>query len=462
MSDTGVHIDVFDQKTKEVVSLPIEDIIKSMILKKLNNYYEYEMYKVLAIVYRTIVMRKLEIDKESINLEDCELDEGNIKLRFGNNHSRYIKMADKAIKETKGLIIAINNLPINAFIHDNCGGSTENSENIINNKVTYLRRVLCDHCANSPNRYSESEFTVNDLEKNLNVKFPNKLPVDIDMKDFIENIEKDETGRVIKLTIGGKEFKGTEIVDLLGINSTRFTIYPQKIIIKAVGKGDGLGICMFGANEMARTGCSYKDIINYYYTGVEVKELLRGCIKKPLKGKVIIVDPGHGGCDCEDNIGRYGAREKDLVLNISLILYEKLKELGAEVFLTRDSDEFISLSKRSKLSNKIRPDFFLSIHLNSFGNESVRGCEIYHYRNDKKASLLSGYIMKSIQNELDIPNKGIKTADFYLLREVGNTCIHIELDYISNPDVEIRLCKDEYVKKVAECIKDGILNYYKA
>lgn len=457
--DNNILIELIDIDSK-YIKKSLDDLVKNMILKNIKKYYEYEMYKVLALLYRTKIVRCLE-DNKVLKLEDFIVNEEYIKEKYGNNTNKYLKMIENAINETRDLIIVVNNIPIDIYFHDICGGSTENSENVIKNKVNYLRKVLCNNCRKSKELNSEKEFTIEELEEKLNVTFPKNESIEVNVKDFFEDIKKNETGRVDSLKIGGKEFKGKEIVKLLNINSTRFSIYPKKVIIKTIGKGHGLGVCLYGANEMARNGHSYREIINYYYTGVEIKELLTPCIKKPLMGKSIIVDPGHGGKNSNDNVGKYGTREKDIVLEISLKLYEKLSELGADVKLTRNTDEFIPLKKRVELSKKIRPDIFLSIHLNTFSNEVVRGCEIYHYKNDKEASLISNYLMKSIQEELSIPNKGIKTADLFLLREVGVTCIHLEIDYISNPEIEIKLQNKKYVEKIANCIKNGILNYYK-
>lgn len=469
MINSLVDIDIFNDMKNKGIDAPFEYIIKNIMLSEIKIGFEYEMYKLLAVIARTKLMRDIEQYKDtgkiSLNVESYKKyyisDEEYLKKKFGVNYKSILNNIDRALEDTEDLIITINNIIIDPKVHDTCGGSTENSENILNNKITYLRRVLCDYCKKSQNIYDEKVLSIKDFENKLNIKIPENLSVEIDIEDVLEDIIRDEAGRVVSLKIGGKQFKGKDIVNLLGLNSTKFTIYPQNFIFKIIGKGEGLGICLNGACEMVLLGYSYKDIIYYYYTGVEIKELLKPCIKNPLKGKIIMLDPGHGGENSNDYVGTLGNREKDIVLNISKIVGEKLIELGAKVYFTREDNSYVSLNKRAKLANEIRPDFFLSIHLNYFNNPSVKGCEIYHYRNDKSASILSNYIIKSINEGLDIANKGVKCADFYLLREVGRTCIHLELDYISSPDVEKNLTNNNYIKKVAEFISKGIVKFYK-
>ncbi len=67
---------------------------------------------------------------------------------------------DKAVKDTQGMVMVFDNKPIDAPYHMVCGGSTENAENVIDNQVNYLRRVLCDYCIESPYWNNEKKLLV--------------------------------------------------------------------------------------------------------------------------------------------------------------------------------------------------------------------------------------------------------------------------------------------------------------
>lgn len=211
---------------------------------------------------------------------------------------------------------------------------------------------------------------------------------------------------------------------------------------------------------MAREGKTAEEILKYYYTGVQIKKIEKMSINKPLSGKIIMIDPGHGGNNMEDVVGPTGLREKDVNLSISKKLAKLLIEAGSKVYETRKEDIYVPLSERANLANKIRPHFFLSIHQNYFANPNISGSEIYHYRGDKESEILGNYILQSLSHKLNITSRGVKTADFYLLREVRTSSLQIEISYITNPDEEERLRDENFQYGVAEGIVEGLIKYY--
>ncbi|QZY55453.1 N-acetylmuramoyl-L-alanine amidase family protein [Crassaminicella profunda] len=211
---------------------------------------------------------------------------------------------------------------------------------------------------------------------------------------------------------------------------------------------------------MAKEGKSAEEILKYYFTGVQIKEFDRPGINKPLEGKIIVLDPGHGGNNTEDTIGPTGLREKDVNLSISLELAELLRNAGATVYETRTEDIYVPLSKRCNLAKEVRPHFFMSIHQNYFSNPNISGSEIYHYRGDKEGETLANFILEELWNELGLLKKGTKAADFYLLREVKSSVIHIEVAFITNPKEEEKLRDEKFQCKAAKAIAKGVMQYY--
>ena len=132
----------------------------------------------------------------------------------------------------------------------------------------------------------------------MKVKFPKMdIGTESEIIGFIEDIEKDEHGRVKSLRVAGEKISGKELAKLLNLNSTRYSIFPTGVKFITRGKGHGMGLCQYGANVMAEMGYTYLDILKYYFTGTEVRKHILPSIKKPLYGKTIIIDPGHGGED---------------------------------------------------------------------------------------------------------------------------------------------------------------------
>ncbi|RKD31334.1 stage II sporulation protein D [Thermohalobacter berrensis] len=471
------YIKVFSKRLGKVIEKTVEDIVKVMVksdIPKDFSDYHIEFLKAQAIIERTNLIKRAKSfgGRGCSRHPECDIcdtshcistiNEDELKEVWKDSYKVNIDKVNKAVEDTQGLIITVNNRPIDAKFHHTCGGSTVNSENVINNKVIYLRKVLCDYCIDSPNWENYKEISIKEIEEKLNVKFPNINPMlKSNIKGFIEEVERDKDGRVLEIKIGDKKFKGTEVMELLDLDSTKFSMAPEVIRITAQGKGHGLGLCQYGANEMALKGNSYEDIINYYYTGVKISKVQKPCIEKPLSGRIIMIDPGHGGDECKDLVGVKGLREKDVVLKVGKKMKKYLQQLGATVYLTREKDEYVSLGKRAELANNMRPNFFISLHLNSFPNPSIHGCEIYYYRGDYDSEVLSKFIINNLEEKLGIVNRGTKTAELFLLREVGVSSLQIDLDYITNPEQEEKMKDDNYLDEMAKAIVSGIKDYFK-
>jgi len=178
---------------------------------------------------------------------------------------------------------------------------------------------------------------------------------------------------------------------------------------------------------------------------------------------IIVIDPGHGNSTSSnsvENIGPTGLKESYVNLDISERLKILLESQGCEVKLTRNNEDDVTLVDRRELSNSLRPDFFISIHQNGFSNISTSGAEAYYYKGDIEGERLAKLIISNLTSFLNITNRGVKNADFYLLREVKSSSIQIETSYITNPQQELLLRNEDYRQNIAVAIYQGILDYY--
>ena len=161
--------------------------------------------------------------------------------------------------------------------------------------------------------------------------------------------------------------------------------------------------------------------------------------------KVLVLDPGHGGMD-SGAIAINGINEKDVVLDIAFKMLKWNRELLGgyfDIYLTRSSDTLIGLNHRTKLARHLKPDMFVSLHCNHAQNEKVIGIEVYTYLNhsltDKfkqKSEALATKLSMGIVTELGFINRGIKSANFQVLRDTKKVCpsILVELGFLSNTD----------------------------
>jgi N-acetylmuramoyl-L-alanine amidase len=216
-----------------------------------------------------------------------------------------------------------------------------------------------------------------------------------------------------------------------------------------------------------------------------------------LKLSRVVIDAGHGGYDV-GSIGPTGFTEKDLVLDVAKRLKALIEaEMGAEVVMTRDSDEFVPLESRTEIANSEKADLFISIHANSSTAKSVRGVETFFLNlntqsrdalataarenaaSEKKIHELQDILQKIVLNaktdesrelaehiQLAMSkrryagtNRGVKQAPFVVLIGATMPSVLAEVSFITNPDEERRLKTSEYRQQIAEALFKGIKSY---
>lgn len=184
---------------------------------------------------------------------------------------------------------------------------------------------------------------------------------------------------------------------------------------------------------------------------------------------VVEIDPGHGGTDT-GAVGDDGIQEKDVVLKIAKEIETLNKDLFNnifEIYLTRYSDTLVSLGDRTKLARKLKADLFVSLHCNHSGNPNAKGVEVYVFnkRNEQtKESIRLAYIIqKSLQWNLGFKSRGVKFANFQVLRETNNhiPSVLVEFGFLSNMDERAYLYKSSNIKAMALTILMGIDEHLK-
>ncbi len=208
----------------------------------------------------------------------------------------------------------------------------------------------------------------------------------------------------------------------------------------------------------------------------------------------IVVDAGHGGQD--PGAVYHGLREKDLTLDIALRLRDELAARGVSITMTRDHDEFIALSKRSGVANRLPADLFVSVHINANPNHRVSGVEVYYpresvvdaassfppeieatevamptwtikqilwdlvlVRSRRQSTRVASHICRSMRDELGVPCRGVKGARFVVLREARMPAVLVEVGFVSNQPEANRLASQAYRGAIAKAIADGVLAY---
>ncbi|KEZ49443.1 N-acetylmuramoyl-L-alanine amidase CwlD [Metabacillus indicus] len=192
----------------------------------------------------------------------------------------------------------------------------------------------------------------------------------------------------------------------------------------------------------------------------------------PLTGKVIYIDPGHGGPDG----GAVGTEhlEKDIALAISKQIRDYLQEQGALVLLTRERDTDLAdkstkgyskrkgedLRKRLKLINESEADMYLSIHLNAIPSRQWSGAQTFYHSKMEENQVLAKFIQDELRRNLENTDRKAKQMNtIYLMKHIDKPGALVEVGFLSNPDEARLLGTEEYQDKVAASIYNGILRY---
>ncbi len=172
----------------------------------------------------------------------------------------------------------------------------------------------------------------------------------------------------------------------------------------------------------------------------------------------VCIDPGHGGYD-PGAVGITGTQEKDVCLKVTKKI-KKLLETHVDIETTRKTDEYLTLNERSQFANTINADLFLSIHCNSATNNLAAGIETFVINNaDNNTKKLADMVQTQLINETKATNRGVKEANFAVLRETTMPAILVEIGFLSNLEEENKLKNDEYINKISESIVKSILTY---
>jgi N-acetylmuramoyl-L-alanine amidase len=156
----------------------------------------------------------------------------------------------------------------------------------------------------------------------------------------------------------------------------------------------------------------------------------------------ICIDPGHGG-KSPGAAGDYSV-EKDLNLELSLKLEAVLKEMGIEIVMTRKEDSYLSLQERCSIANGSGCDYFLSIHCNGYKDSNASGTGTYYYEGSGEGRAFASAIQSAAAGYNGNMDRGVRTADFYVLRKTVMPAVLLETAFITNKYEEDMLNNREW------------------
>lgn len=196
--------------------------------------------------------------------------DGNLRKAWGKKYEVNIDKIRSAVRNTEGIVVTFEGKLISALYHASSGPYTENSEEVFAVALPYL--VSVDSCEGDAEMITVQEFSIAETVEKLNALYPDaEMSIPLDPLDF-DIWGTTDAGRVQLIRIGGTVITGAAMRKALGLKSTRFTveIKGDKIVFTCLGYGHGVGMSQTGANEMAKDGADFAEILAHFYTGTEL------------------------------------------------------------------------------------------------------------------------------------------------------------------------------------------------
>lgn len=272
--ETPLKINVFHQE--QSVIMDMEDYIIGVVAGEIYLNFSIEAIKAQAVAARTYLIYKMnnggcagggDICTKSNHCQSYKTQE-EMQKSWGNDYEKYFNIIKNAVYSTKGEIITYNNEPICALYHSESYGKTEDSISVFGGNEPYLSSVSSptkETCEPVVETFSKTEF-LNKVNQafSLNLK-----EINLKITSYTSS------GRVSTLKLGQTSVKATELRKTLSLRSTDFTfeISDESITFYTKGYGHGVGLSQWGANEMAKQGKTYKEILTHYYTGTVIQKL---------------------------------------------------------------------------------------------------------------------------------------------------------------------------------------------
>ena len=252
-----------------VITLGLEDYIIGVVAAEMPASFNIEALKAQAVVARTYAMKKAEKGTVLQNSTYHQVYNTNeqLKKKWGSSYNTYYNKVKNAVSSTKSEVLKYNGTYIEALYFSMSNGKTELPSYVWTTDYPYLKVVSSSWDAN----ISGSKYTMNFTYKNLS----EKLGVNVNKNSDIIILSKTPGDRINEISIAGKTFKGTKIKTLLGLRSTDFNITKTDdgFSITTIGFGHGVGMSQYGANGAAKSGMTYKQILNHYYSGANLVKI---------------------------------------------------------------------------------------------------------------------------------------------------------------------------------------------
>ncbi len=244
--------------------------------------FEEEALKAQAVAARTYILHKIAGGGSSNHPQADACDDINCCQAYksqeeaagdwGGKAPEYEEKIRRAVTGTDGECILYGGAPVLAVFHSSSVGATQDVQNVWSASLPYLQSVETPEGEDTvPDYRSTASFSAGQLREKLLQALPD-AKLEGSPSNWFTNIQQQSSGTVTALSVGGVEVGGNRLRTILDLRSACFTISfdGDTVTFSVTGYGHGVGMSQYGANVMAKNGMTYREILEWYYTGTEI------------------------------------------------------------------------------------------------------------------------------------------------------------------------------------------------
>lgn len=265
------------------VEMTMAEYLPGVVRGEMPATFEEEALKAQAVAERTFIYYHMQGGRKAAHPDadvcmdyrccNAWVSQEQAKSNWGDNYEEYNRKIQQSVEETDGQVMLYDGKPILAAFHSSSAGVTAKSGDAWVSDLPYLVSVESPENADSvPNYYSVNTFTPEEFREKVLAQEPTAV-LEGSPAEWVTDLQKNESGRVESVTVGGISLRGTRVRSILGLRSACFTAEctDSAITFRVTGYGHGVGMSQYGANALAKEGKTWQEILRWYYRGVSIE-----------------------------------------------------------------------------------------------------------------------------------------------------------------------------------------------
>lgn len=278
--DRDVTLTIQDGGTTEQMTL--ERYLTGVVRGEMPASFEMEALRAQAAAERSYVYYQLAAGRKDAHPDadfctdhtccSAYLSETAAREKWGGDFAPWNTRVEQAVSDTDGQVVLYNGRPILAVFHSSSAGRTAAAGDVWSGDLPYLVSVDSPEGEETvPNYYSTVTFTAAEAKEKLLAAHP-ELKLSGTPDRWFGAAAENGSGRVETVSVGGTDIEGTELRRIFGLRSACFTVAAdsESVTFRVTGYGHGAGMSQYGANQLAREGKTWQEILEWYYTGATV------------------------------------------------------------------------------------------------------------------------------------------------------------------------------------------------